>query len=172
MTAAPRSTGPAPTKRAARMHVVLVNPLIPQNTGSVSRLCAGTFTELHLVGKLGFSLEDRQLKRAGLDYWPNVVLHLHDTFEDLVAKFAPERLALFSSHATRAYSDFVPRPEGDSWLVFGTETTGLPVALRERYVDQLYKIPMSPHTRSLNLATSVGITLFDSLRQLSFPGLS
>lgn len=161
----PGSSGPP-----ARMHVVLVNPLIPQNTGSVSRLCAGTFTELHLVGRLGFSLEDRLLKRAGLDYWPNVVLHLHDSFDDLVAKFAPERLALFSSHATRPYSDFVPR--GDSWLVFGTETTGLPMALRERYADHLYKIPMSPHTRSLNLATSVGITLFDSLRQLGFPGLS
>lgn len=156
----------------ARMHVVLVNPLIPQNTGSVSRLCAGTFTELHLVGTLGFTLEDKLLKRAGLDYWPNVVLHLHDTFDDLVAKFAPERLALFSSHATRPYSDFVPLPRGDSWLVFGTETTGLPVALRERYTEHLFKIPMSPHTRSLNLATSVGITLFDSLRQLGFPGLS
>ena len=152
------------------MHVVLVNPLIPQNTGSVSRLCAGTFTELHLVGRLGFSLEDKLLKRAGLDYWPNVVLHLHDDFDDLVDKFAPRRLALFSSHATRPYSAFTP--DDDSWLVFGAETTGLPVDLRQRYADHLYKIPMSPHTRSLNLATSVGIALFDSLRQLGFPGLS
>lgn len=157
-------------RRSARMHVVLVNPLIPQNTGSVSRLCAGTFTELHLVGRLGFSLDDRLLKRAGLDYWPNVILHLHDTFEDLVDKFAPQRMALFSSHATRPYSDF--HPEGESWLVFGTETTGLPVTLRERYSNDLYKIPMSPHTRSLNLATSVGIALFDSLRQLGFPNLT
>lgn len=169
MTNAPVD-GPPPRPRAAQMHVVLVNPLIPQNTGSVSRLCAGTYTELHLVGRLGFSLEDRLLKRAGLDYWPNVVLHLHDSFDDLVAKFAPQRLAFFSSHATRPYSDFVP--QGDSWLVFGTETTGLPVALRERYAEHLFKIPMSPHTRSLNLATSVGITLFDSLRQLGFPNLS
>lgn len=151
------------------MHVVLVNPLIPQNTGSVSRLCAGTFTELHLVGRLGFSLEDRLLKRAGLDYWPNVVLHLHPDFDDLVAKFAPRRLALFTSHATRPYSDFIP--DDEAWLVFGAETTGLPPELRRRYPGDLYKIPMSPHTRSLNLATSVGITLYDALRQRGFPNL-
>ncbi len=151
------------------MHIVLVNPLIPQNTGSVSRLCAGTFTELHLVGRLGFSLEDRLLKRAGLDYWPNVVLHLHPDFDDLITKFTPRRMALFSSHATRPYSDFVP--DEDAWLVFGAETTGLPPELRQRYADDLYKIPMSPHTRSLNLATSAGIALYDVLRQRGFPGL-
>lgn len=152
------------------MHVVLVNPLIPQNTGSISRLCAGTRTELHLVGRLGFSLEDRLLKRAGLDYWPNVILHLHESFDSLVERFGPTSLALFSSHATRAYSEFRATPE--SWLVFGTETTGLPPELRERFRDHLYKIPMSGHTRSLNLATSVGIALYDGLRQLGFPGLS
>jgi tRNA (cytidine/uridine-2'-O-)-methyltransferase len=151
------------------MHIVLVNPLIPQNTGSISRLCAGTYSELHLVGRLGFSLEDRLLKRAGLDYWPNVVLHLHPDFDHLVDTFSPGRMAFFTSHATRPYSEFAP--DSDAWLVFGQETTGLPAALRRRFSDHLYKIPMSPHTRSLNLATSAGIVLYDALRQLDFPEL-
>lgn len=151
------------------MHIVLVNPLIPQNTGSISRLCAGTYTELHLVGRLGFSLEDRLLKRAGLDYWPNVVLHLHPDFDHLLSQFSPRRLAFFTSHATRPYSDFIA--DDDPWLVFGQETTGLPRELRERYPDDLYKIPMSPHTRSLNLATSAGIVLYEMLRQRGFPNL-
>ncbi len=151
------------------MHVVLVNPLIPQNTGSISRLCAGTFTELHLVGQLGFSLEDRLLKRAGLDYWPNVVLHIHDDFDHLLSRFSPRRMAFFTSHATRHSSEF--EPDEDAWLIFGKETTGLPTDLRNRFKDDLYKIPMSPHTRSLNLSMSAGIVLYDVLRQRGFPSL-
>lgn len=152
------------------MHIVLVNPLIPQNTGSISRLCAGTSTDLHLVGRLGFSLDDRLLKRAGLDYWPNVRLYLHRDFDHLLTQFTPSRLALFSSHARRPYSELVATD--DTWLVFGQETTGLPADLQARYADDLYKIPMTGHIRSLNLATSVGIVLYDGLRQLGFPGLS
>lgn len=152
------------------MHVVLVNPLIPQNTGNISRLCAGTDTDLHLVGKLGFSLDDRYLKRAGLDYWPSVKLHLHESFDALVAQHAPARLALFSSHATRPYTAFVP--DEDPWFVFGAETTGLPPELRESYRDDLYKIPITANVRSLNLANSVAIVVFDALRQRGFPGLS
>ena len=151
------------------MHVVLVNPLIPQNTGSVARLCAGTDTDLHLVGQLGFSLEDRLLKRAGLDYWPGVRLHLHPDFDHLLDRYPPARMALFSSHATRAYSEFPAEPTG--FLVFGQETTGLPPELRRRFSGDLYKIPINAKVRSLNLATSVGIVLYDSLRQLGFPGL-
>ncbi len=151
------------------MHVVLVNPLIPQNTGSIARLCAGTDSDLHLVGKLGFSLEDRLLKRAGLDYWPAVRLHIHPDFETLLGLYPRRPMALFSSHATRAYSDFVASP--DAWLVFGQETTGLPPEIRTRFATDLYKIPISRHIRSLNLATSVGIVLYDGLRQLGFPSL-
>lgn len=152
------------------MHVVLVNPLIPQNTGSISRLCAGTNTDLHLVGKLGFSLDDKLLKRAGLDYWPNVRLHLHPDFEHLLGQFTPQAMALFTSHATKPYSAF--QADADAWLVFGAETTGLPPDLRERFADDLYKIPITGHIRSLNLSNAVSIALYDVLRRYDFPGLS
>ncbi|MCB9734417.1 MAG: tRNA (cytidine(34)-2'-O)-methyltransferase [Deltaproteobacteria bacterium] len=152
------------------MHVVLVEPLIPQNTGSIARLCAGTNTFLHLVGKLGFSLEDRYLKRAGLDYWPSVKLELHESWDALVEKYDPQALALFSTHATRFYTEF--ETPADGWLVFGQETTGLPVALRERYAEHLYKIPITGDIRSLNLANSVSIALYEGLRRHGFAGLS
>lgn len=151
------------------MHVVLVNPLIPQNTGNISRLCAGVDADLHLVGELGFSLEDRYLKRAGLDYWPHVKLHRHDSFADLVAMHAPERLAFFTSHATRPYTDFAIGD--DPWFVFGMETKGLPDDLRAAYADDLYKIPITTNVRSLNLSNSVAIVVYDALRQQGFPGL-
>jgi tRNA (cytidine/uridine-2'-O-)-methyltransferase len=152
------------------MHVVLVNPLIPQNTGSISRLCAGTDTDLHLVGTLGFSLDDRLLKRAGLDYWPNVRLHLHPDFDALLDQLTPSALALFSSHATRAYSEF--EPDLEACYVFGSETTGLPPELRERFAAHLYKIPITPHIRSLNLSNAVSIVLYDGLLRHGFPGLT
>ncbi|TNF38338.1 MAG: tRNA (cytidine(34)-2'-O)-methyltransferase [Deltaproteobacteria bacterium] len=151
------------------MHVVLVNPLIPQNTGNISRLCAGVDAHLHLVGKLGFSLDDRYLKRAGLDYWPHVKLHLHASFEAMVAEHAPERLAFFTSHATKPYTDFAAGD--DPWFVFGMETTGLPAEIREAYPDDLYKIPITKNIRSLNLSNSVAIVVYDALRQQGFPGL-
>ncbi len=152
------------------LHVVLVNPLIPQNTGSIARLCAGTGTFLHLVQPLGFELSDRHLKRAGLDYWPNVPLFIHASFEALVEEWGPERLALFSSYATCPYSVCPDGP--DTWLVFGCETTGLPVSMREAYSEALYRIPMTPHIRSLNLSNAVSIVAFDVLRRQGFPGLA
>jgi len=152
------------------MHVVLVNPLIPQNTGSISRLCAGTDTDLHLVGKLGFSLDDRLLKRAGLDYWPNVRLHIHPDFDALLDQLTPKALALFSSHATRTYDEF--EPDLEACYVFGSETTGLPRELRERFGAHLYKIPITAHIRSLNLSNAVSIVLYEGLRRHGFPGLT
>ncbi|PIE15963.1 MAG: tRNA (uridine(34)/cytosine(34)/5-carboxymethylaminomethyluridine(34)-2'-O)-methyltransferase TrmL [Proteobacteria bacterium] len=151
------------------MHVVLVNPQIPPNTGNIARLCAGTDTDLHLVGKLGFSLEDRYLKRAGLDYWPQVKLHLHDSLEALYAKHHPTRVAYFSSHATQPYTAF--EPSTDAWFVFGREADGLPAKVRAAKADQLYKIPITEHVRSLNLANSVAVVLYDALRRHGFPGL-
>lgn len=151
------------------LHIVLVHPLIPQNTGSTARLCAGTGAFLHLVKPLGFSLGDRLLKRAGLDYWPNVRLVIHESLESLMESWRPQRLALFSSHATEAY-DQLPL-DAEPWLFFGAETTGLPADFRERHRDSLYKIPMTPHIRSLNLSNSVSVVAYDVLRRQGFPGL-
>ncbi len=146
------------------MRVVLVEPEIPQNTGSVARLCAATTTPLDLVGKLGFSLEDRYLKRAGLDYWPFVELHVHPTWQQFRETRPPGRLLAFSSHGTTSYTRIAFRD--DDLLVFGGETRGLPDGLRAE-LEPLWSIPM-PGTgvRSLNLANAVSIVLYEGLRQL------
>ena len=151
------------------LHVVLIEPEIPPNTGNIARLCAGTGAHLHLVGKLGFSLDDRYLRRAGLDYWPHVKLHLHDSLDRLVAEHAPSRMAFYSTHATRPYTDF--RPLGDAWFVFGKETKGLSAAIKQAHAGALYKIPINGHIRSLNLANSVAIVVYDALRRNDFAGL-
>ncbi|MFN8599178.1 MAG: tRNA (cytidine(34)-2'-O)-methyltransferase [Candidatus Binatia bacterium] len=146
------------------MRVVLVEPEIPQNTGSVARLCAATDTPLDLVGKLGFSLEDRYLKRAGLDYWPFVELSVHPTWEEFSTVRPPGRLLAFSSHGEQSYTRIAFRD--DDLLVFGGETRGLPDALRPELAP-LWSIPM-PGTgvRSLNLANAASIVLYEALRQL------
>lgn len=151
------------------LHIVLVNPLIPQNTGSVARLCAGTGAWLHLVKPLGFELGDKLLKRAGLDYWPNVKLFIHESFDALEEAWRPEHVAFFSSHAVRSY-DKCPDSD-DSWLFFGAETTGLPLSIRDRYSDSLFKIPMNGRIRSLNLSNSVSVVAYDVLRRQGFDGL-
>jgi len=146
------------------MRVVLVEPEIPQNTGSVARLCAATATPLHLVGTLGFSLEDRYLRRAGLDYWPRVDLHVHDGWPAFEASSPDGRRLGFSSHGTSSYTRVGFRPE--DVLVFGGESRGLPEDLR-RALAPLYRIPMPGEgVRSLNLANSVSIVLYEGLRQL------
>ncbi len=146
------------------MNVALVEPEIPQNTGSVGRLCAATQSPLHLVGRLGFSLEDRYLKRAGLDYWPHVDLHVHDTWKDFRGSASQGRFLAFSSHGIDSYTAIRFRP--DDTLVFGGESQGLPPALREELAP-LYLIPMpGSGVRSLNLANSVSIVLYEGLRQL------
>ena len=148
------------------MHIVLDRPQIPPNTGNISRLCAGTGTHLHLVGELGFSLDEKQVRRAGLDYWPHVSLHRHDTLEEALAGVPPEDVAFFSTHATRPYSDFSPK--GTPWMVFGRETEGLGKALLDREQDRAYLIPILPTVRSLNLANACSIVLYDQLRRRNF----
>lgn len=146
------------------MEVVLVEPEIPPNTGSIARLCAATRTPLHLVGRLGFSLEDRHLKRAGLDYWPHVDLAVHASWEEFLAARRPGRLHGFSSHGTESYTRIAFSPE--DLLVFGGETRGLPAALRAELAP-LWRIPMaSDAVRSLNLANAVSIVVYEGLRQL------
>ena len=146
------------------MHVVLVEPEIPPNTGSIARLCAATDTPLHLVGRLGFTIDDRHLRRAGLDYWPHVQLHRHEDWASFAGAVPGRRLG-FSARAVRSYTTIRFTP--DDALVFGGETRGLPAAVRDQLGDELYRIPISsPHVRSLNLANAVSIVLYEALRQL------
>ncbi|CCH64551.1 probable rRNA methylase [Richelia intracellularis HM01] len=148
--------------------VVLVNPLIPPNTGNIARTCAARSTELHLVGPLGFELSNRYLKRAGLDYWPHVKLHYHeslDIFQDVYHKRGGRCLG-FSVRGNYSYTKFAYK-ESD-WLVFGSETDGLPKSFLEK-CDYTLTIPMKdPQIRSLNLSVSVAVALFESCRQLGY----
>ncbi|NEQ33436.1 MAG: tRNA (cytidine(34)-2'-O)-methyltransferase [Leptolyngbya sp. SIO4C5] len=147
--------------------VVLVNPLIPPNTGNIARTCAATGTELHLVGPLGFDLSDRYLKRAGLDYWPYVNLKTHSSFAAFTAycqQQAPGRWIGFSTSGRCSYTRICFEPT--DWLLFGSETQGLAQEILHS-CHQVARIPMAEkRVRSLNLSVSVAIGLFESLRQL------
>jgi len=146
------------------MHVVLVAPEIPQNTGSIGRLCVATGTTLHLIEPLGFTIDDRHLRRAGLDYWPHVDLVRHPGWDAFLAGRPAGRLLCFSARAACSYTTL--RYREDDLLVFGGESRGLPAGLRETYADALYGIPLaSEHVRSLNLANAVAIVLYEGLRQ-------
>lgn len=145
------------------LQIVLVEPEIPPNTGNIARLCGATGTTLHLVKPLGFSIDDRQLKRAGLDYWDAVDLHVWDSFADLQAAFPAGRWWYTSKKAALTYvaADYQP---GDL-IVFGKETKGLPADLLAAHADQAIRIPIfSERVRSLNLSTSAGIVLYEALR--------
>jgi tRNA (cytidine/uridine-2'-O-)-methyltransferase len=145
--------------------VVLVEPEIPPNTGNIARLCAATGAWLHLVEPLGFHLHDRALRRAGVDYWDAVDVARHVNFETYLATQQPPRLFLFSTQGTRCYLDAEYQP-GDA-LVFGSESRGLPDNLLARWPEHVMQIPMrTDRVRSLNLANSVAIALYEALRQL------
>ncbi len=151
------------------LHIALWEPEIPPNTGNVARLCAATGATLHLIGRLGFRLDDRALRRAGLDYWEAVTLERHDALADFDGWLAGQgdavRLICFSAHATRPYCGMTYR-DGDC-LLFGSESRGLPASLLHRCADHAVTIPMpGKKVRSLNLATAVGIGVYEALRQL------
>jgi tRNA (cytidine/uridine-2'-O-)-methyltransferase len=147
------------------LHVALWQPEIPPNTGNIGRLCVATGTPLHLIGRLGFQLDDRNLRRAGLDFWPAVDLRLHATLDDFEAALAGSRLILFSAHVQTPYTAIAYQP-GDC-LLFGNESSGLPASLLQRHQERAVTIPMpSGKVRSLNLATAAGICLYEALRQL------
>jgi tRNA (cytidine/uridine-2'-O-)-methyltransferase len=147
------------------LHVALWEPEIPPNTGNVARLCAATATRLHLIGRLGFQLDDRSLKRAGLDYWEAVDLVRHVTFEEFERAAGVGRVWCVETPGTKSYTRAEFR-DGDC-LLFGAESKGLPPGLREHYAETLIGIPMSSgKVRSLNLATAVGIVLYEALRQV------
>ncbi len=149
------------------LHVVLIEPQIPPNTGNIARLCAATDTPLHLVGPLGFSLDDRAVRRAGLDYWDKVDLWVHPDWRSFRDAIARERCLYFSANARRDYREAPFRP--NSCLVFGNETEGLPPRILEKHPDRCFRIPMPGGVRSLNLANAVSIVLYEGLRRLGLP---
>lgn len=147
------------------LHLALWQPEIPPNTGNVARLCAATGTRLHLVGRCGFRLDDRSLKRAGVDYWEEVDLVQHDSFAGFESVVGEEHIICIETGVELPYTRAEFR-DGDC-IVFGSESRGLPETVRQRYVPRTFSIPMSSSkVRSLNLATSAGIVLYEALRQL------
>lgn len=152
------------------MHVVLIEPEIPPNTGNIARTCVLTNTRLHLVGNLGFSLADRYLRRAGLDYWPYLAYHTHSDFESFCKNTPGSNFYFFTTQAQRLYTEIVYK--ADDFLVFGKETAGLAPELLTKWPERCFRIPMTQDIpRSLNLANAVAVVLYEALRQLSFPGM-
>ncbi|MGB9903115.1 MAG: tRNA (uridine(34)/cytosine(34)/5-carboxymethylaminomethyluridine(34)-2'-O)-methyltransferase TrmL [Desulfotomaculales bacterium] len=151
------------------MHVVLVEPEIPANTGNIARTCAATGTVLHLVHPLGFSTDDKHLKRAGLDYWHLVEIKYHNSFAEVEKTYKGHVFYFFSTRGKYYYTEI--RYPQDAFLVFGRETRGLPRELLEANADKCIRIPMIDQARSLNLANAVAVVLYEALRQNGFPGL-
>ncbi len=153
------------------LHIVLVEPEIPQNCGNIARTCAATGSVLHLVEPLGFDVSEKAVKRAGLDYWHLVTVIVHPDLDDLFEKFpeAENDLWLATTKAPQAYCE--ARFTQNSWLFFGKETAGLPLSFRERFHDRCIRLPMVSDARSLNLANSVAVLTYEALRQNDFPGL-
>lgn len=145
-------------------HVVLVAPEMPGNTGNIGRTCLGVGAFLHLIKPLGFSIESREVKRAGLDYWPRVKLSVWEDFDEFKEKMTPQKgnVAVFAKKGEKSFWS-IPRPNR-LFMIFGSETKGLPEEILSIYRDATYHIPIYKEIRCLNLATSVGITLYESLR--------
>ena len=149
--------------------IVLVEPEIPHNTGAIARTCACTGARLHLVKPLGFDISDKYVKRCGLDYWPLVDLSVYEDLDGFFARHGDANLFLATTKAPRSYSEADLR--GDVTLMFGKETAGLPLWLREKYRERCIRIPMISEARSLNLSNSAAILTYEALRQQGFPGL-
>ena len=148
------------------LNIVLVEPEIPPNTGSIARLCGATDTVLHLVHPLGFSTDDKHLKRAGLDYWEHVKIQYWDSFDQFLKAQKELDLYFFTTKTTTSYTD--ASYHAGSYLIFGKETKGLPEDTLQLYHDRCYTLPMpNPNIRSLNLAMTAGIVLYEALRQVS-----
>ncbi len=151
------------------LNVVLVEPEIPQNTGNIARTCAATGTRLHLIRPLGFSIDEKQVRRAGLDYWDKVDLYTYDSLSELMEANPGAKYYFSTTQCRRSYTE--QQYEDGCFLVFGKETAGLPKSLLEAYPEQCIRIPMRQTLRSLNLANSVAVVLYEALRQIGFPGL-
>lgn len=152
------------------MHIVLHEPEIPQNTGNIVRTCKSTGSILHLIEPLGFEIEDKKLKRAGLDYWYGMDIRIHKNFSDFCESNPDAHLWLLTTHGDKHYHQ-VEYQDGD-YLVFGKETAGLPLIIREQYPNCCLRVPMVKDNRSLNLSNAVAIVLYEALRQNEFRGLT
>ena len=151
------------------LNIVLVEPEIPQNCGNIARTCAATGCTLHLIRPLGFDISEKAVRRAGLDYWDKVTVRDYENLDDFFAKNDVKQMWCLSTKAPRCYTE--AQFSEDCYLFFGKETKGLPEAFLEEHRDSCVRIPMLPDTRSLNLSNAVAITVYEALRQLSFPGL-
>ena len=152
------------------MHIVLIEPEIPGNTGNIARLCAATGLELHLVKPLGFEIDDKHLKRAGLDYWDLLDIHIYENLGDFYAKNEGAEVYYFSKKARHVYTE-VAFPD-EVYLMFGKETKGIPEDELKRHFDHTIRLPMREGLRSLNLSNAVAIGVYEALRQHGFEGLA
>ncbi|WP_197280034.1 tRNA (uridine(34)/cytosine(34)/5-carboxymethylaminomethyluridine(34)-2'-O)-methyltransferase TrmL [Bacillus sp. FJAT-27251] len=154
------------------LHIVLYQPLIPANTGNIARTCAGTGTTLHLIRPLGFSTDDKALKRAGLDYWEHVKVVYHDSLEDFFADNEGGEFFYLTKHGKQPHTTFdYSNSEKDYYFIFGKETTGLPMELIQDNMERCLRIPMNDHIRSLNLSNTAAILVYEALRQQDYPNL-
>ena len=151
------------------MNIVLHEPEIPANTGNIGRTCAATGTSLHLIRPLGFSLDEKHLRRAGMDYWSKLDVHVYDNFEDFLRKNPGAKLYMATTKARRVYTEVAYEP--DCYLMFGKESAGIPEEILVRYEETAVRIPMREDIRSLNLSNSAAIVLFEALRQNGFAGM-
>ena len=151
------------------LNIVLVEPEIPQNTGNIARTCAATGCVLHLVEPLGFAIDDKRMKRAGLDYWHLLDVRMYKNLDEFFEKNPDGRYFYATTKAPHAYHEVEYR-DGD-YLMFGKETAGLPMDLRERFRDRCIRLPMIDEARSLNLSNTVAVCVYEALRQNDFPGL-
>ncbi len=156
-----------------KINIVLVEPEIPQNTGNIARTCAATGGKLHLVHPLAFSISDKYVKRAGLDYWDKLDIEEHDSFEKFLEKYPPEKNNMFflTTKGQKCYSDINYSTMDEVFLLFGKETKGLPENILLKYLDKAIRIPMRENLRSLNLSNSAAIVIYEVLRQNNFSNL-
>ena len=156
-----------------KLNIVLVEPEIPQNTGNIARTCAAIGAKLHLVYPLGFSISEKQVKRAGLDYWDKLDIEEHNTFNDFLEKYKPEDKNMFfvTTKGKKVYSEINYSNFDEVFLLFGKETKGLPEDILKKYINKTIRIPMRETLRSLNLSNSVAIVAYDVFRQTNFEGL-
>ena len=152
------------------MNIVLHEPEIPQNTGNIVRTCVATGSRLHLIKPLGFSTEDKYLKRAGLDYWKDADISYYENYEDFLEKEKPKRVIMATTKAYQVYSDF--KFEDGDYIMFGKESAGIPEEILVENEETCVRIPMIGDIRSLNLSNSVAIMVYDALRQMDFEGLN